>query len=223
MNYAKSSRPLALLGLGLFLALSGSSFPAFGQDAPGAQTGDYIPGRLIVKYKAAAARTSLRQPAAMKPVAGSPSLDTINARFGVRKAVPLFRKAQARSMAQAAADFSAKAQTVKDKFPVRSRRAPAGAVIPDLSNIYVLEVSTDTDLKALAETLSRDPSVEYALPDRRIHFDMTPNDPYWATSGTWGQAYEDLWHLKKDRGVPGLGPGAGTGRGGGGGGQRRRF
>jgi len=44
-----------------------------------------------------------------------------------------------------------------------------------------------------------DEGVEYASPDEIVECFLLPNDPYYWTSGTWGQPYDDLWGLKKVR------------------------
>jgi len=45
--------------------------------------------------------------------------------------------------------------------------------------------------------LEEDPDVEYAEPNYMRKVDMIPNDPYYHTSGTWFQEFDDLWGLKK--------------------------
>jgi subtilisin family serine protease len=52
--------------------------------------------------------------------------------------------------------------------------------------------AADTD--ALVETLRRTPGVVWAEPNRVYRLTaVVPNDPYWRSSGAWGQGYQDLW------------------------------
>ncbi len=50
--------------------------------------------------------------------------------------------------------------------------------------------------KAVIE-LEKDPDVEYAEPNYIRKTQAIPNDPYYHTVGSWGQAYYDLWGVRK--------------------------
>ncbi|KPJ64176.1 hypothetical protein AMJ44_13240, partial [candidate division WOR-1 bacterium DG_54_3] len=82
----------------------------------------------------------------------------------------------------------------KDK--IRAQRAPKNAMVPDLSNIYKLKVPDNTDILAIVKELNASPNVEYAEPNYIYQVCAAPNDPYYSSSGSWGQAYDDLWGLK---------------------------
>jgi hypothetical protein len=43
--------------------------------------------------------------------------------------------------------------------------------------------------------LKADPDIEYAEEDGTVSGNLTPNDPYFSSYGSWGQAYYDLWGL----------------------------
>ncbi len=49
---------------------------------------------------------------------------------------------------------------------------------------------------AISAALGANADVEYAHPNYIAHAMMVPNDPYWATTGSWNQAEDDLWGLK---------------------------
>ncbi|HEX8651582.1 MAG TPA: Calx-beta domain-containing protein [Pyrinomonadaceae bacterium] len=51
--------------------------------------------------------------------------------------------------------------------------------------------------KVLVEALSQDPGVEYAEPNYLMRTQWTPNDPYFTSTGAWGQSFRDLWGLEK--------------------------
>jgi subtilisin family serine protease len=91
------------------------------------------------------------------------------------------------------------ANAISQRYPARARRFRDSFQPPEISRAYILEVDTDSAAgvaKALAE-LHADPDVEYAEPDHVTHTNMIPNDPYFSSSGTWGQPYDDLWGVKR--------------------------
>ncbi|RKY10971.1 MAG: hypothetical protein DRP82_08005, partial [Planctomycetota bacterium] len=53
------------------------------------------------------------------------------------------------------------------------------------------------DLAAALKALLQDDAVKYAEPNYILFAAYTPNDPFLASSNTWGQGYEDLWGLHK--------------------------
>lgn len=102
----------------------------------------------------------------------------------------------------------------------RQKRAPEDVTPPDLSNTYVLSAAKETDILVMAAEYAKDASVAYAEPNYVCKVQQSapiigpppipswpytlPNDSYvdpnhtntW-TKGAWGQAYEDMWGLKK--------------------------
>lgn len=76
-----------------------------------------------------------------------------------------------------------------------------GALSPfeGLVNVYLLRLAEGADLGAAMEELRNDPHVEYVHPNYVAHLNYTPNDPYFSSSGTYGQPRDDLWNIKKVR------------------------
>lgn len=66
-----------------------------------------------------------------------------------------------------------------------------------LDRIYTIEFKSDKDISSVIKEYSSDPNIEYAEPDYQVTTQVDPNDPYYASSGSWGQAYADLWGIKK--------------------------
>lgn len=66
-----------------------------------------------------------------------------------------------------------------------------------LSNFYLVKVKDPSTIYDQAKKLNSYPSVDYAEVDELIHIQSIPNDPYYHSSGSWGQDYDDLWGLKK--------------------------
>ena len=71
----------------------------------------------------------------------------------------------------------------------------------DFANVYIFKnVRTDKPVEELAKDLSSDPNIEYAEPNYVYTVNNSyPNDPYFYTSGSWGQTYDDLYALKFDK------------------------
>ncbi len=63
------------------------------------------------------------------------------------------------------------------------------------SQVFVLEFNQGDALE-LAHRISQDPDVEYAEPNYIYHSQLIPSDPFYSTSGSWGQSYDDLWGVK---------------------------
>ncbi|MBI3996332.1 MAG: S8 family serine peptidase [Candidatus Omnitrophica bacterium] len=133
---------------------------------------------------------------------GSDSIDQLNKRFKVHAIKGLFEQREGLTNAQAKTRHEARLATVKAKFPKRTRRAPKDTPLPDLTQVYTLEVPDDTDVAQAVALYQQDPHVEYAQPDYLMEVTFVPNDPYYSSCNSFGQGcpptgYDDLWGLKK--------------------------
>lgn len=119
------------------------------------------------------------------------------ARYSIRTLTPLYSDlASVRKQRQVPA--TQLAAEVRTRYPNRTSRLHTPFAPPDLSRTYVIEVSgTSTDFARTLAALKADPNLEYAEEDKLISVELTPNDPYFSSSGSWGQAYGDLWGLHK--------------------------
>src|SRR3989344_289442 len=52
-------------------------------------------------------------------------------------------------------------------------------------------------LKSTLALYQKDPNIESAEFNYIVRTTAVPNDPYYSSTGSWGQAYDDLWGLKK--------------------------
>lgn len=157
--------------------------------------------RLVVKYRAAVSECAhclLARGRRFESVTGSDSLDRLVGRYGVRRARALFfddhSSGHLRSQASAR-----RFDDLRSRFAERSARAPRGAVDPDLSNVFVLELARGADVYEAAAAFAADPNVAYAEPDYTMSAALVPNDPLWATSGNIWPGEPDLWGLHKIR------------------------
>lgn len=88
-------------------------------------------------------------------------------------------------------------QAIISHLEQRQKRVPEGAQTPNLENIYLLKANTTTNIPQMAAVYKANPAVAYAEPNYKVKVQMTPNDPYYSSSNSWGQGYGDLWGLKK--------------------------
>ncbi|HKO46145.1 MAG TPA: S8 family serine peptidase [Polyangiaceae bacterium] len=159
-----------------------------------------VPGQLVVKFKADPrsgitddAQSCLRRGRSFASITAdaSSSLDATVKRHGILRAASLFQGREglstvdAKSLLRARASRAAKAKT-------HGRAAP----VEELVNVYRMDLPATADLDAAIADLRADPHVEYVHPNYVAHLVYTPNDPYWSSSGSWGQPRADLWDLK---------------------------
>src|SRR5690606_7509690 len=71
--------------------------------------------------------------------------------------------------------------------------------LEELVNVYRLQLPAGASLDAAMSDLRSDPHVEYVHPNYLAHLDYAPNDPYFSSSGSWGQPRADQWDIKKTR------------------------
>lgn len=118
-------------------------------------------------------------------------------RHSVRQLSPLYRDiVQAKKRGYSAAQI---ANAVRQRYPARAQRFHGLFQPPDISRTYVLEINASggLSLTQILSSLQHDPSIEYAEPDHIDSTNLTPNDPYFSSYGTWGQSYPDLWGIQK--------------------------
>jgi len=184
--------------------------------SPAAGSSSIVPGRLIVKYRdsvgaCAHCLFAQRRAFARATADGSDSLDRLHGRLRVHGIRPLFRDEHAARGASRVggsgleplgamrARWERRLELARARHGRRSRRASPAAPTPDLSHVYVLDIPDDVPVEEAAAVYRSDPHVVYAHPAHRVQASLTPNDPYFASSGSWGQTYADLWGLQKLR------------------------
>jgi subtilisin family serine protease len=187
-----------------------AAVPAARSDGDTEDAPRWVPGRLIVKF-----RDTLGEPADVihryglrfgaNARSGGADVDRLNAEYRVSSIKPVFSALFARAIAApgkgAVADRRRKLREEvnesRARFAARAARAGPRAEIPDLVHTYVFEVPAETDIAKMALDYGANPNVEYAIPDHVAKTQALPDDPYLQSSGSWGQAYGDLWTLAK--------------------------
>jgi subtilisin family serine protease len=155
-----------------------------------------VRGRLLVRFAPSVEQSAaelLSQGRSFESVTGSPALDQLNDRFGIRGAQSLVVDRENLGGADASRLARQRFDDAAARFPDRTRRAPADLQAPDLSNLYILTFHPRLDLARAAQAYRALPEVIYAEPDWVVSLSLVPDDPFFSSSGTWGQGYGDLW------------------------------
>ncbi|MBU1178548.1 S8 family serine peptidase [Patescibacteria group bacterium] len=138
---------------------------------------EYIPGEVIVKFKPAV-KGQLEKEAKPQKM-GLVSVDEISQQNQAQKVEKVF------------------GDEAKNVTSEKKEKLPQGVISPDLSTVYKISFPEEADVQRIVTEYKNDPAIEYAEPNYKVETSRTPNDPYLSSSGTWGQAYDDLWGLKK--------------------------
>src|SRR5262245_21112061 len=162
----------------------------------GAEGRPVVPGRIVVKYRPsvdACVHCLVEHGTSFSTLTGRRSLDDLNRELGVRGARALFFDHHTLHGGRAAA-WASRTDAVRAAFPVRSARARVPDT-PDLSRIYVLDLPEGANVVDAAARYAADPDVEWAEPDGIVQITAVPNDPFFSSSGSWGQPYRDLYGM----------------------------
>jgi len=168
--------------------------------------GAYVPGEVIVKFKPAAA-TKLQQADTGTLVrtaaygSSTPSfkaggiavLDRLNREGKVKRLKQMFKSLGGQVAAPNKSIGMVRISSVMGQSVQGAQAGPK-----QLDNIYKLEISdSDSGMAEIIKELNDDPDVEYAEPNLICHILNVPDDPYYSSSNSWGQGYDDMWGLKK--------------------------
>ncbi len=157
--------------------------------------------RIVVKLKAEIAfqaESSLSQTEMEITSASSKNMYSIFHKYKIKRMEPVYKDVirWKKRTGKTESDYTTQ---IRQKFSRRTRRYHGTSEIPDLSRTYIVEpdVNSKQELERMVELLKKDSSFEYVAPDRLVKLQMTPNDPYFLSKGSWGQSYEDLYGLKQ--------------------------
>jgi subtilisin family serine protease len=156
-----------------------------------------IPSQLVVKFKSTGSKAltdcvkaNLRRGRSFSVATAdrSASLDPLMKRVTAARSLVPGREGLTTSAART---------RLHRQIAANTKRVYVGSrAVDDLVNVYLLELTQSADLEATARAFEADPHVEYAQPNYRVEVNYTPNDPFLASSGSWGQAEADLWGLQ---------------------------
>jgi len=66
-----------------------------------------------------------------------------------------------------------------------------------LSSFYKFSLNEDSDIYPTIDEYQKNPAIEHVGPNYLMYGYNTPNDPYFITSGSWGQEFQDLYGMHK--------------------------
>ena len=129
---------------------------------------------------------------------GNSQVDDFMARHGVRKIAPLYPKLVKIKKQSGQSDLEI-ATGIRRRFPRRANRLRAEFHPPEISRTYVLELGSpsSSSMAQILDDFKTDANVEFAEENKVVSLNFIPNDPYFLSYGSWGQAYDDLWGIKK--------------------------
>ncbi|MEW6325304.1 MAG: S8 family serine peptidase [Nitrospirota bacterium] len=179
----------------------GDPSPILSRSSLQAESAPYAKGQFIIKF-----RDSLSEPADLlfrqgrrfqsATSDGGPTLDQLNAKYRVKAIRPLLGQlSRDPSLASRRQTLSRQLEAAKLRHAQRTQRAKKNAGIPDFSHVYLINASPDADIRVLCADYVNDPHVAACQPNYTARAHFVPNDPYYGSSGSWGQAYGDLWGL----------------------------
>lgn len=62
---------------------------------------------------------------------------------------------------------------------------------------HKIKLPAEVSVEEAIAKLRTNPAIEYAEPNYLLELYSIPNDPYYSSTGSWGQTYDDLWGIKK--------------------------
>ena len=74
---------------------------------------------------------------------------------------------------------------------------PSPNLVHLYGNLYKVKFSENTNIGDMIKLFEGGPNVEYAEPNYIMKLALVPNDPYFSSSGSFGQSYYDMWNLYK--------------------------
>ena len=161
----------------------------------------YVPGEIIVKFTPAVgleARKIFSEKRYFSEITHSSSFDDLNAKYQVTSMERVFQflEKEGQSQGKEVMPFKEMVEQIKKQFPLRTQRASSDSTVSDLENVYLIKFNGDVDIFTAIKEYEKIPCVVYAEPNYRATLKWIPNDPYFYSSGSWGQPYADLWGLK---------------------------
>jgi subtilisin family serine protease/N-acetylneuraminic acid mutarotase len=181
---------------------------------------NHTPGEFIIKFKdeaiiGAVASELVQRNQAFREITGNPHLDDLNARYKVKAMHRVFGKKRTTEITTGSIDiataktlhsqqhdqFKAEVAAFREKRFKRKGLQKSSITeeenVPYLGSVYRVEVDPETDIEETCRNYAQDPDVAYCQPNYRMEAQWVPNDPYYSSSGSWGQSYDDMWGLKK--------------------------
>ncbi len=157
--------------MSLVLSISAiSTVSAQGPQKPSSNQPAFMPGQVIVKLKT---NTAVGASSAAQ---ANTAIDTLSKKYKAVRAEKAFKSSATATAGAASASVAPKAA---------------------LENVFVLNFDKNADVNGLVGNLRAEAQVAYAEPNYIYTTSFVPNDPFYASSNSWGQGFDDLYGLKK--------------------------
>lgn len=158
----------------------------------------YVEGQIIIKLKEDVDFSLQRtQSDKFELLTNEPTLNALNDEF-VESAdllITSLRRINETTQEITILSSREKAEEIKQRFPQRTARAPQDADIPELNRNLLLQLKENISVDDVISAYQSNPSIEYARPNYIAKIAVVPNDPYYSSSGSWGQSFDDLYGL----------------------------
>lgn len=182
------------------------------------QKNTFVPGVVVVQFKdaVAAAIDTAQSSGSASAVKKVNAVKRIESRFSIAAIQPVIKLSTPprTTRSKMYAQLQQRAQT---SFPQRQARvSPQKGTRANLAPIYKLSfTNTGLDVSSVVTELSKDPDIVFAEPNyiystlqantapsalktaSMIPIPPVANDPFYNSTGSWGQQYDDLWGIKK--------------------------
>lgn len=154
---------------------------------PAAVAQESTPGDIVLRLRAQAPP-------------GAASVRAVLSSYGVvaQEITPVFSAAHAARLRGASDDEITRAAIAHLREKSARQNIPERAPGRGLGDVYRVRLSdTGAGAERVAAALRGHPLVAWAEPNEIARMFYVPNDPYYSSTGTWGQAYDDLWGIKR--------------------------
>jgi subtilisin family serine protease len=176
--------------------------------APNTPRPTYRPGEIIVRFRETVTRSpvgllnSAESFASISTTDGA-ELDALMTKYGCTEIQPVFRRnlyengtlQPLEDVGVVHAAYMSVAANNAANFSQRRARHQGSTELPDLSSVYVIRFDASKSVTQAAQEWAQNSNVVYAEPNY-LHYVAAFNDPYLSSTGSWGQAYDDLWNIK---------------------------
>ena len=174
--------------------------PSINLSYPAEQRNAYIPQQVLIKFKSGVQDSQkviedvLADPVSIVPTETSGEIRIQNG-TALPEIIPTLKAAGK------IVHTLPSAEEIKTLYPDRAKRVSAGEVSADgigLERWWLVEIEEpNANLFEIISRFSGSDDVEAAQLNYLNSLTLTPNDPYYSSSNSWGQGDEDLWGIKK--------------------------
>jgi len=176
---------------------------------------EYVPNEMIIKFKNEKVIGEVfkdlwvnKQP--FNSIDADSKMDQLAEKYGIKTIQRLFNRSsreihkghltleQSKQLHKVASENTIKRveKLILNKISSKGSESQSIAALKKLDFVYKVELESAVNIQKICDDFSQDDAVEYAQPNYLFKVAVIPNDPFYSSSGSWGQGYDDLWGLK---------------------------